>query len=114
MIDLEYWACPFKQENDEFFAAYLTSKKIIVPVAEREVLYKDWIYKIDDFAYESLCDARRVFNVPINFKGDCKTVKKARDVNGYFMACLRSIKNEIENSKKEGRISKSVIKIRHV
>ena len=114
MIDLEYWSCPFKQESDEFFAAYLTSKKIIVPLAEDEVFYKDWVYKISGEALEGLCDARKVFGVPLDFKGTCKTVKKARDVNGYFMACLRSIKNEIENSEKEGRISETVIKIRHV
>lgn len=114
MIDLEYWSCPFKQENDEFFATYLISKEIIVPVAEDEVFYKDWVYKISGKVLEGLCDARKVFGVPLDFKGTCKIVKKARDVNGYFIMCADTIKSEIENSEKEGRISKSVIKIRHI
>lgn len=112
MLDLEYWANPEKY-IDNFSAIFWSTKNIVVPVAEKEVFYKEFVYNIEGLAYESLCDARRAFNIPIDFKGDCKTVKKARDVNGYFIMCVDTIKREIENSEKEGRTSKSVIKMRH-
>ncbi len=102
MLDLEYWANPEKY-IDNYMAIFWSTKNIIVPVAEKEVLYKNFVYNIDGLAYESLCDARRDFGYEIDYIGKCKNITEAQNINAYFISCMNSIKKEIENSEKENR-----------
>ena len=112
MLDLEYWANPEKY-IDNYTAIFWSTKNIIVPVAEKEVFYKNFVYNIDGLAYESLCDARRDFGYSIDYIGKCKNTTEAQNINAYFISCMNSIKKEIENSEKENREC-GIKKIRHV
>ena len=102
MLNLDYCAHPEKY-IDNFLAIYWTSKKVFVPVPEKEVFYKGWVYEISGKAFEGLYDARIEYGYPPDFTGICKTAKDAQGINGYFMACANSIIKEIESAEKENR-----------
>ena len=102
MLDLDFCAHPEKY-IDNFLAVYWSSRKVFVPVPEKEGFYKGWVYEISGKAYEGLYDARIEYGYPPDFTGMCKTAKEARGINGYFTACANSIVKEIENSAKENR-----------
>ena len=112
MIDLEYWANPEKY-MDNFTAIYWSSKKILIPIAEKEIYYKDWIYELDEHGYNTLCDARRKFGYDINYEGNCKTALEARQINSYFISFLKLIKRDLDECKKNNSEC-NIKKIRHV
>ena len=112
MLDLEYWSNPEKY-IDNYMAIFWLTKNIIVPVAEKEVFYKDFVYNIDGLAYELLCDARRELGYEINYTGKCKNTTEAQIINAYFISCMNSIKKEIDDSEKENRKC-GIKKVRHV
>ena len=113
MLDLDFCAHPEKY-IDNFLAVYWSSRKVFVPVPEKEVFYKGWVYEISGKAYKGLYDARIEYGYPPDFTGMCKTTKEARGINGYFMACADTIISSIENSEKNGKFSPNIKKIRRI
>lgn len=113
MLNLDYCAHPEKY-IDNFLAIYWTSKKVFVPVPEKEVFYKGWVYEISGKAFEGLYDARIEYGYPPDFTGLCKTAKDARGINGYFMACANSIVKGIEMREETGGTCDCVKKIRRI
>lgn len=113
MLNLDYCVHPEKY-IDNFMAIYWSTKHVFMPVPEKEVFYKGWVYEISGKAFEGLYDARLEYGYPPDFTGDCKTAYDARGINGYFMACAGTIISSIENSKKSGQLSPNIKKIRRL
>ena len=109
MLDLEYWSNPSIKDKN-FFAAFWTTKNIIVPIAEKEVFYKGWIYEIDDNEYNRLCNIRKKHGYNIDYCGKCKTIEDARQINMTFIDYHRILVKIIES----GDIDGIANKIRHV